>query len=467
MLRRLLRRPQISAAALGRAAGWSGIGLLLIWAWHLKHPILFALRPLETPLLLSLGLAGAWLQGRRWRRMPDQRRHGLQAALLVLVCLLTLVGEGRYQIQKSRVLSASADMRAAGGHFVIGFTDWNSLDILAGRGLIGGIYLTRRNVAGLSAEELTHRIAHLQQLRAAAGLQPLLVCADQEGGRVSRLAPLVPATAPLSSLAPLGPLALAASLDYGRRQGEALAALGINLNLSPVVDLKPTRPIPFGDLNTQIEQRAIAADPAIVTRIASGYSQGLRAAGVQATLKHFPGLGPVRSDTHQFSARLDLPVSALRQDWMPFREVGQGTDAAIMLGHVILTQIDPDNPVSHSRRVVQGILRNAWRYEGLLLTDDLNMGAVYGEGIGHAASAALNAGVDLVLITYDPDQYYRALAEAAAQLTQGGIDRNMLALSRKRLEARWRSFGPRGRASYKPQGCAAQAHACNPAVPSA
>lgn len=438
------RHPLRKLVAWGTWSALSTSGLLLVWAWNLKHPILLVLRPIETPLLLMLGLIGACFHGVRCRGARGQRlAHGLGLALAATACLVTITGEWRYQSQKRQVLQASAATQMLGGHFIVGFTDWHQLEPLASRGLIGGIYITKRNVAGLSVARVAERIAHLQSLRASAHLDPLIVCADQEGGKVSRLSPLIPAMPALSSVASLGPEAYRASVDYGKQQGRALAALGINLNLAPVADLKPAKGIPVGDLNTQIAQRAIAPDAETVTLVARAYSLGLRDSHVQATLKHFPGLGRVQADTHEFKAELDLPAAELATEWAPFRDASLNTDAAIMLSHVTLPRLDAANPVSHSRRVIQGVIRNTWGFQGLLLTDDLNMGAVYGEGIGHAASAALNAGADLVLVTYDPDQYFRALAETTKAWHQGRIDPRMLRASQQRLEARWKLFpGP-------------------------
>ncbi|MDR3220516.1 MAG: glycoside hydrolase family 3 protein, partial [Candidatus Accumulibacter sp.] len=124
-------------------------------------------------------------------------------------------------------------------------------------------------------------------------------------------------------------------------------------------------------------------------------------------------------------------------DWLPFREVTARTGAAMMLSHVRLPDIDPDAPASLSRKLVQDVLRKGWNYQGILMTDDLNMGTVYATGIGQAAAAALDAGVDLVLVTYDPDQYYRALYAAAKAWRGGRIDAGREAESARRLDGYW------------------------------
>ena len=134
---------------------------------------------------------------------------------------------------------------------------------------------------------------------------------------------------------------------------------------------------------------------------------GLEASGVGAAVKHFPGLGRVRTDTHHFSASLDTSVEELEaSDWIPFRKVLAGSKAQLMIGHVTLTAIDPDRAASHSRLVVDGIIRKKWNYQGVVMTDDLVMGAIYQNNVCNAVVEALNAGVDLLLVAFDGAQFY-------------------------------------------------------------
>ena len=188
------------------------------------------------------------------------------------------------------------------------------------------------------------------------------------------------------------------------------------------------------DFLTLIGQRAIASDPAVVSEIASAYVRGLEGSAVGATVKHFPGLGRVRTDTHHFSANFDTPVDELEaSDWRPFREVLAHSNAALMIGHVTLTAIDPDRAASHSRRVVQGIVRDKWNYQGIVMTDDLVMGAIYQHDVCTAVVEAINAGVDLLLVAFDGAQFYRIFACASAAVGQAKLDPAMLGASEARL----------------------------------
>ncbi|MBK7415803.1 MAG: glycoside hydrolase family 3 protein [Dechloromonas sp.] len=397
--------------------------ILLLWpAWHLKHPLLFAFRHVETPLLLGLPVLAL---------IFHQRLPRLARPLFLTLFALTACGEVEYRQTRDAVLEAGPAVQAVGAHLVAGYTDLDELRPLAAKGLIGGIYLAKRNVRGRISTTIAADIAELQAIRRRAELPPLIVAADQEGGAVSHLSPLLEALPPLADfVSSRDPAADARA--YGERQGRGLADLGVNLNFGPVVDLRPAGK-PWPDPLSNIAARANASDPQRVAEIAGGYLDGLNAIGVRGTLKHFPGLGRVNTDTHLRPAHLAASADDLSADWQPFRQLAGHPAAAIMLGHVTLTALDAEHAASHSPAIVDGLLRQAWGYDGLLITDDLNMGAVYRKGIGRVAGEALAAGVDLVLVSYDPRQLYRALAGAAEALAEHRIAPARLAESDRRL----------------------------------
>ena len=173
----------------------------------------------------------------------------------------------------------------------------------------------------------------------------------------------------------------------------------------------------------------------MVAEIGLAYVRGLESSGVRATVKHFPGLGRVRADTHHFSANLDAPLAELEaSDWRPFREVLAGSNAQLMIGHVTVTAIDPGRPASHAKRVVDGIIREKWNYRGVVITDDLVMGAIYNHNVCTAVVEALNASVDLLLVAYDGSQFYRLFQCASEALNRQGLDMAMLHDSEVRLK---------------------------------
>ena len=416
---------------------------------YFKHPIFMFWRNVETPLMLTVVCVGAWCARRAQRfavSLPRRLESKFRLVLCVLLAILVVGQEGWFRWQQSNVLWGGVALSRIGQHFVVGFQNFDDVKPLAERGLIGGIYITQRNLENETVESLREHINALQVLRARAGLLPLFVMADQEGGKVSHLSPLIERMPPLSSLLADGMKDLESRAHaYGEQKGRALAQVGINMNLAPVVDLKIESTEKWIDKHTRIKKRAIDSDPWIVTRVASAYGKGLAASGVQPTVKHFPGLGRVKADTHLVKASLTFDPVEQAADWLPFREVTARTGAAMMLSHVQLPNIDPNKPVSLSRTVVQDVLRKkdgeGWNYQGLLITDDLNMGAVYGDGIGRAAILALDAGVDLILVSYDHDQYYRALYAAWKAWKRGSIDTDIEAESTNRLIQHWKQAG--------------------------
>ncbi|MDR2925870.1 MAG: hypothetical protein LBU76_08000 [Azoarcus sp.] len=426
---------------------WIALAFMNVMAWrYYKHPLYQSWRSFELPVMLAVAFLGIWSawNARKLAASPKRKlESGLRLVLGVMLAVLVLGQEGVFRWQQSQVLRGGAALSRIGQHFVVGFRDFKDVKPLAERGLIGGIYITRRNLKNETAASLKERVAELQRLRAQAGLRPLFVMADQEGGKVSHLSPLLPRMPPLSSLLDGDMENLEARAHaYGEAQGRSLAEIGINMNLAPVVDLKIESAEQWDDRLSLIGQRTIAGDPWIVARVASAYGKGLLASGVQPTVKHFPGLGRVKADTHFAKAALASDPVEQAADWLPFREVTAQTGAAMMLSHVRLPAIDPDKPASLSRIVVQDVLRKAdgfgWNYQGLLITDDLNMGAVYEDGIGRAAASALDAGVDLILVSYDPDQYYPALYAAWKAWKRGSVNAVREGGSTQRISWHWK-----------------------------
>lgn len=422
-------KPTIRRYAL-HAVLWPLGALLVFVAVNLKDPHLLAVRAWELPLLVGVSLAGIALFAARFDGAP----RVLGMGLFMLALGTALVGEWGYRQRQAEVLAQGAHLAGLGRHVIAGYADPAQLRPLIEQGLIGGVFLTRRNTAGKTLEQLREEIATMQRWRADAGRAPLWVAADQEGGIVAGLSPPLPRHAPLGSL-----LAQAATDAEHQRQAHALgsvqgrdlAMLGVNLNFSPVVDLKLARPDDPLDLHSRIGERAISADPAITTAMAGAYLDGLASQGVRGTLKHFPGLGRVHGDTHHFAADLEVPLDLLQaQDWQPFRELATSREALIMLGHVRLPALDARYPASFSKALVGGVIRQQWAHDGLLITDDLTMAAAYRHGLCTAAVGALEAGVDLLLVSWD----YQKVFEVLHCLSQAG-PLDALADSARRLSA--------------------------------
>ncbi len=407
---------------------WAAAALLLALAADLWDPMLSVTRPWLAPALVAAGVAVALAVVRRARR-----GIGAWALAAAWLAVAGMVGGQLVRMDQARrtVLAAGPEAAAIGRHFVVGYARVDDILPLVRRGLVGGVFVTHRNVAGRSAAAVAAEIRLLQQARRDAGLPPLIVAADQEGGIVSRLSPPLTALPPLATLAGLAPAERAAAATaYGGRQGRELAGLGITMDLAPVVDLRADGPANPLDRNSLIAQRAIADDPDVVAAVAEAYGRGLEAAGVRPTLKHFPGLGRIRADTHWFGAHLDGPDE---RGWLPFREVAAHSGAAVMIGHVVVDALDPAGFAWQSERVVQGVVRRGCGFQGLLITDDLTMEPPYHAGLCRSVVSALNAGVDLLLIAYDGIQAYPALDCALRAWRTGRLDGARLAESNARL----------------------------------
>ncbi|MGE0287362.1 MAG: glycoside hydrolase family 3 N-terminal domain-containing protein [Bradyrhizobium sp.] len=419
------------------------IGVALLWplalaflfiGFNKNDPYLISLRGTGNMLLAAIGAAVAIVLIFRghW-----QRRAGKVLVLLwCLAPLSILAAHLRFEMRKQDVLHTEASTaHRLGRHFVVGYSSFDEVAKLAESGLIAGIYVTRHNLKGGNAEALRSEIAALQARRVAANLPPLIVAADQEGGIVSHLAPVLTELPALSTLTDL-PIDLRDRMaeEYGRIHGRELAMLGVNLNFAPVLDLKPAGKLTRFDLNTLIGRRAISGDPTKVAGVALPYIRGLGLSGVGATVKHFPGLGRVRGDTHHFSADLETPLDELEaSDWRPFRQALAGSRAMLMVGHVRLAAVDPDRAASHSKKVIDGIIRGKWNHQGVIITDDLVMGAIYQHDVCTAVVEALNAGVDLLLVAFDGAQFYRIFSCASEAARQSRLDPAMLDASDARL----------------------------------
>ena len=394
--------------------------------------------PLGLSILVCLSLLRFWRQ----KQAENHLRKSIRFLLLVASVIglaIALTTEGKYHLTKRAVLAADpTQLEELGQHLVVGYRNFEMVQTLVQKRGIGGVFITHYNLEGQTAEPLQQQIATLQAIRREQNLPPLWIATDQEGGVVSRLSP------PLTQLPPLAEVVSQSSApttqqqqvqQYGETHGRELAALGVNLNFAPVVDLNKGIVTPE-DRFSLIYRRAISDNHTVVAEVAQNYCAALFRHGVRCTIKHFPGLGRLEADTHLTSAYLDTPIDELAQDdWVPFQQVMQTSDAMTMLGHPILTAVDAQHPVSFSAAVVNGILRQQWQYDGLLITDDFSMRAVSQsrDGVTGATIKALNAGVDLVLVSYDPDLYYPVMSALLQAERHDRLSQSRLAASRDRL----------------------------------
>ena len=248
---------------------------------------------------------------------------------------------------------------------------------------VAGVTLFRR----LNIETAAQTRKLTDDLQEAAGW-PLLIAVDQEGGQ------LLGAGSDTTPFAGNMALGAVGDPDLARRVGQAigleLRALGINLNYAPVADVA-SRPY-----NPSLGIRSFGEDAQLVSRLTAAMVKGLQEAGVAATLKHFPGKGEAAVDPHYELPVLDLDLDRLEQvEFAPFRAGIEAGAQIIMVGHYGLPAITGDRatPATASREVMTGLIRGTLGFDGLIVTDALDMGA-FG---GLSPDSPLRAGADLLL----------------------------------------------------------------------
>lgn len=298
---------------------------------------------------------------------------------------------------------------------------------------IGGVIYFARNVQ--SVRQAARMSSDLQRTARDSGNIPLWISIDQEGGMVARITEGVALMPGNMALAAAGSLELAYRSAY--ISGKELRALGINMNFAPVLDVNNNA------RNPVIGVRSFGESPQLVAEYGAKVIHGLQDANVAATAKHFPGHGDTAVDSH-----LDLPAVAhdrerIKQvELVPFRRaIAAGIDA-IMSAHIYFPALEPKKlPVTLSRTVLTGLLREELAYEGVIMTDCMEMNAIAEHyGTVKAAVMAVEAGADTILISHRADLQVEAIdaierAVRDGQLSEERIDasvRRLLALKAKR-----------------------------------
>ena len=248
-----------------------------------------------------------------------------------------------------------------------------------------------------------------------------VVLIDQEGGRVQRLKPphwrFAPPMADFGALYTQDKDAAKAALILNNQLiGQELAELGIDVDCAPVMD------VPVADAHDIIGNRAFSRDPHEVADMAIAACDGLIAAGVVPVIKHIPGHGRARADSHLELPVVEADLASLRaSDFVPFAAFPKsGRPAMAMTAHVVYTAIDPDKPATTSAKVIGDIIRGEFGFKGVLMSDDLGMKALGGP-YDHRTAAALAAGCDVVLHCDGNLADMRDIAKALRPLGANGL----------------------------------------------
>lgn len=273
-------------------------------------------------------------------------------------------------------------------------------------GQLGGVILFADNTAG--GVPATRRAVDRLQAAAKAGGNPrLLIMTDQEGGLVKRL-PGAPDRAPAAMTS------ATVARDQGAAAGRLLRRAGVTMDLAPVADVTRVR-------GSFLQTRSFGTDPAVVARRACAFAAGLRAQGVAATLKHFPGLGRARGNTDDRRIAIGDPAAAIRSDWAPYaRCAGQDRTAVMMSSATYPALTGADTPaVLNVRSYARELPRAGVPSSTLTISDDLDAGALAGRA--RPAARALRAGLDLLLFARAEGSSARAFRGLLAQVRSGAM----------------------------------------------
>lgn len=284
---------------------------------------------------------------------------------------------------------------------------------------IGGVLLFDRNLE--SAEQTKALISHLQdyaQGEEAHQKVPLFIGIDEEGGDVVRgKAFITPPPSQLEIGQTGNPAQAGASAE---RTARTLKSLGINVNFAPVADVGSP------------DRRSFAKDAATVTKFVENATDGYESEGMIYALKHFPGIGKGRVDSHKEVSTVDASMQTLEsEDLAPFRkmiETRKPESMFILVSHLIYPAIDTEHSASQSRAVVTDLLREKMGYQGIIITDDMEMGAVANHAPYRQLGVnAVKAGVDIVMVCHEyehENDIYMGILEAAqnGEISEAQID---------------------------------------------
>lgn len=331
-------------------------------------------------------------------------------------------------------MPTTLDARAA-SLFCVGFSGTSvppELKALVARG-VRSVVLFSRNLG--TPED----VAALTRSIKALSPEPIAVAVDQEGGPVQRLRQGFTELPPMRALGVSEDATLAHAV--GRLLGTELRAVGIDWDFAPVldVDTNPKNPV--------IGVRALSTDPATVARLGVALAQGLQESGVAACGKHFPGHGDTLLDSHRELPTLPHDLSRLeRVELVPFFAAAHAGVASLMTAHILFPELDPEHPATLSPHVLGELLRGRLEFQGLLVSDDLEMRAILDHyGMADAAVRALGAGVDLMLVCHSAERAHQAIDGLVLAVREGRLSSAAIDAARSRVLAfhrRWVAPAP-------------------------
>lgn len=254
---------------------------------------------------------------------------------------------------------------------------------------IGGVILFSSNIRNSNQlVELTNSIKDINGINRSV---PIFIALDQEGGRVSRLPKEIEKFPSADNIGELDDEQY--SYKVGNTVGKVVKTFGFNLDFAPVLDIASNQE------NKVIGDRAFGDNPDIVCRMGLQFMRGLKDSNVISVVKHFPGHGDTKADSHYELPYLNHDRKRLDNiEFVPFKQAVEHEVDGIMVSHIVLKNIDDKNPATMSKTVVTDILRKEFSYNGVIFTDDINMGAIAKNYLlRDAVIKSINAGIDIIV----------------------------------------------------------------------
>lgn len=285
-----------------------------------------------------------------------------------------------------------SDEQSAGQRLMVGFegTDLNrDLKFLIEKLCVGGIILFSQNIA--NPDQLQHLCRTAQNFARDCGQPPLFIAIDQEGGVVARLKKPFTEFAGNSQMTGVQDASEFASIC-----ARELSNVGVNMNMAPVLD------VAIDSQKSIMSKRAFGSDPDWVSDLGVAVIRNLQRGGIMSVAKHFPGIGRTTVDSHLDLPYLDTELAAMEtSDLLPFAAAIENDVAGVMLSHICYQAIDREWPASLSAKIAGDLLRKRAGFEGVVLTDDLDMGAIKRHhDIGTVIGRILEAEIDIALICH-------------------------------------------------------------------
>ncbi len=319
------------------------------------------------------------------------------------------------------------DEQMAGQRLMVGFegTDLSTdVKYLIKNLHVGGLILFRRNIA--APEQVRHLCRSSQEYARSCGEPALFIAIDQEGGTVARLKS--PFTEFPGNVHMKG---FQDAVDFARISARELRDVGINMNMAPVLD------VAVDPRESIMKERAFGSDPEWVSRLGMAVIHHLQKGGVMSVAKHFPGIGRTTLDSH-----LDLPFLETNTqdltaiDLVPFQEAIKNNVAGMMLSHICYRSLDDQRPASLSKKIARDLLRHRLGYDGVVMTDDLDMGAIKKHhDVQTSMQQILAADIDIALICHRSPDMEAAFETICSYQSMSKVNRRLGVQSVRRIMA--------------------------------